>query len=73
LLLLLAVISFARRQALIGVLGIIVAVLLPFIGLKQFPLKFGSAMGAIQYTHVVIALASIGVAEAMYGKIRRAT
>ncbi|MGZ4787617.1 MAG: hypothetical protein ACXVZV_03715 [Terriglobales bacterium] len=71
LLLLLAVISFTRRQVMVGVLGAIFAGLLPAIGLKQFPLKFGSNLGAVQYAHVAIALLSIGVAEAMYGKIKR--
>ena len=72
LLLLLAVISFTRHQAMVGVLGLIFAGLLPAVGLKQFPLKFGPNLGAIQYAHVVIALCAIGVAEAMYGKIKRA-
>jgi len=71
LLFLLALIGFNRHQVIVGVLGLIFAALLPATGLKQFPLKFGSNLGATQYAHAVIALLSIGVAEAMYGKIKR--
>lgn len=70
-LLILAVVAFTRGQAIVGILGILFAIALPAIGLRQFPLKFNSSLGAIQYAHAVVALLSIGVAEAMYGKIKR--
>lgn len=72
LLFLLAMIAFVRHEVLVAVLGVAFAALLPFIGLKQFPLKFGASLGPIQYAHVVIGLAAIGIAEAIHAKIRRA-
>ena len=71
LVLILAIVAFTKRQLIVGVLGVIFAILLPAIGLRQFPLKFGPHVGAIQVAHVVVALASIGVAEALYGRIKR--
>lgn len=70
-LLLLAVIAAARRAIPLAVIGIIFAILIPVTGFKQFPLKFGSAMGAIQYVHVAIVLLAIGVAEALHGRIKK--
>ena len=69
---LLAMIAFVRHEVPVAVLGVAFAALLPFVGLKQFPLKFGSALGPIQYAHVVIGLLAIGVAEALHAKIKRA-
>lgn len=68
----LAMIGLVKRQVVAAILGIIFAVLLPYIGLQQFPIKFGPALGPIQYAHVVIALLAIGVAEMMHAKIRKA-
>ncbi|HVZ18735.1 MAG TPA: hypothetical protein VG897_16585 [Terriglobales bacterium] len=71
LLLLLAVTSFVQHQVSIGIVGLLFAILLPAVGLHQFPLRFGSNLGAIQYAHVLITFLSIGVAEAMYSRIKR--
>ena len=71
LLLLLSIFGMARQYYPLGIVGVICAILLPVIGLKQFPLKFGSALGAVQIAHIVIALASIGVAEALNARLKR--
>ena len=71
LLLLLAILAAFKRMAVPVILGAAFAFLLPYIGLKQFPIKFGPALGWIQYTHVIVALLTIGVAEMVYAKIRR--
>lgn len=67
----LAMIAAVRRAFVMAAIGIVFAVLLPVIGLQQFPLKFGPALGAVQYAHVLIALGAIGVAEALHGAIRK--
>jgi hypothetical protein len=67
----LAVMACLKRNFGIGIVGLFFAILLPVIGLKQFPLRFGTSMGLIQVLHVVIALAAIGVAEALHARIRK--
>jgi hypothetical protein len=67
----LAVTALIKHAVVPGILGVVFAVLLPVVGLKQLPLTF-HAMGAIQIAHVAIALATIGVAESLYAAIRRA-
>lgn len=71
LLFILAMIGLVKREIVPAILGIIFAVLLPYIGLQQFPIKFGPALGMIQYAHVVIVLLAIGVAEMLHAKIKR--
>jgi hypothetical protein len=68
----LALVGLTMKAVVPGILGIVLAVLLPVIGLKQLPLTFHT-MGAIQVAHIVFALAAIGVAESLYGAIRRAS
>lgn len=72
LLLLLALVAATKHQIVSVVLGCAFAIALPFIGLKQFPIKFGPALGAIQYAHVAVALLSIGIAEMIYARFKRA-
>jgi len=69
---LLAVMACTKRMYGIGIVGLFFAILLPVTGLKQFPLKFGSGMGLIQIVHVVVALAAVGMAEALHARIRKA-
>lgn len=71
LLLLLAVVAATKRLVVPVVLGAAFAFLLPFIGLKQFPIKFGPTLGAIQYAHVVVALLTIGIAEMIYARLKK--
>jgi len=68
---LLAIMACAKRMYGIGIVGLFFAILLPITGLKQFPLKFGTSMGLIQIVHVVVALAAVGLAEALHAKIRK--
>jgi len=70
-LLLLAIIALTRGMFGLGVAGLLVAILLPVVGFLQFPLKFGASLGGAQIGHVVIVLASLGIAEALAGGIRR--
>lgn len=67
----LAVIALTKKVVIPGILGVIFAVLLPVVGLKQFPLTFHT-FGAIQIAHIILALAAIGVAESLHAAIRRA-
>lgn len=68
----LALIGLMKKAVVPGILGVVLAVLLPVIGLKQLPLTFHT-LGAIQVAHVVLALATISVAESLYASIRRAS
>jgi hypothetical protein len=67
---LLAVMALIKHATIPGILGVLFAVFLPVVGLKQLPLTFHT-LGAIQVAHVVVALATIGVAESLYAAIRR--
>jgi len=68
----LAILALLKRVFPIGILGIIAAVALPWIGLKQFPLLFRQ-VGAMQIAHILIVLAALGIAESAYGAIRKAS
>ena len=68
---LLAILALTRGAVVPAIVGILFAFLLPYVGLKQFPLKFGWQLGWIQISHVVVALVTLGVAEMLYGKLRR--
>lgn len=70
---LLAFIAFAQRKFGTGIRALIFAVLLPISGFKQFPLHFGSHIGLMQILHVIIALATVGMSEALYSAIRKST
>ena len=65
-----AVIALARGAVVLGVIGLLLAVLLPLIGFMQLPVVFHS-MGAIQGIHIALAFSAIGVAERLYSTIRR--
>ncbi len=67
----LAVIALTKGGVVPGILGVVFAVLLPVVGLKQLPLTFHT-LGAIQVAHIALALAVIGVGESLYAAIRRA-
>jgi hypothetical protein len=66
----LAVIALTKKAVVPGILGVVLAVLPPVIGLKQLPLTFHT-MEAIQVAHIVFALMTIGVAESLYSAIRK--
>ena len=69
---LLAIMACVKRMFGIGIVGLFFAILLPITGFKQFPLKFGSQIGLIQIVHVVVALAAVGLAEALHARLRKA-
>lgn len=66
----LAVMAMANGAKIAGILGVVLAVLLPIVGLMQLPLTFHT-LKAIQIAHVVLALAAIAVAESLHAAIRR--
>jgi hypothetical protein len=68
----LAILALMKRALPVGVLGMVAAVLLPWIGLKQFPLLFRQ-VGLMQIAHIVIVLAALGIAESSYAAIRKAS
>jgi hypothetical protein len=68
----LAVIALSKRAFAFGILGLAAAVLLPVIGLRQFPLAFRH-LGPIQVSHIIIVFAALGVAESTYSAIRKAS
>jgi hypothetical protein len=67
----LAVMALLKKAVLPGILGVVFAVLLPVVGLKQLPLAFHT-LAPIQVVHIVLALLTIGVAERLYSAIRSA-
>ena len=71
LLLLLAIVAAIRKLVLPVILGSIFAILLPYVGIKQFPIRFAPALGPIQYAHVAVALAAIGAAEFIHARTAR--
>jgi hypothetical protein len=66
----LAVLALTKKAVVPGILGVVLAVLLPVVGLKQFPLTFHT-LAAIQVVHIVLALITIGVAESLYAAVRK--
>jgi hypothetical protein len=66
----LAVIALTKKAVLPGILGVVLAVLLPVVGFMQFPLSFHS-LRAVQVAHFVFALLTIGLAERIYSGIRK--
>ena len=67
---LLAVLALARRAWPLGILGLVAAAALPWVGLKQFPLAFRH-FGAMQIAHVLIVIAALGLAESSYAAIKK--
>ena len=68
--LVMAVVAMAKGDVVLGVIGLLLAILLPLIGFMQLPVVFHS-MGAIQGIHIALAFTAIGVAERLYSVIRR--
>ena len=66
----LSIVALARRVFALGLLGLVAAILLPVIGLRQFPLAFRH-LGPIQVAHVIVVFAALGIAESTYQAIRR--
>lgn len=69
---LLAILALTKGAVGPAIVGIVFAFLLPYVGLKQFPLRFGVHLGWIQISHVIVALLTLGLAEMLHGRIRKA-
>lgn len=67
----LAVVALTKKAVVPGILGVVLAVLLPVFGFMQLPLTFHT-MRAIQVVHIFLALAIIGVAERLHAAVHRA-
>jgi hypothetical protein len=70
---LLSMIAATRREFTLMIVGIVLAVLIPVIGFTQLKPQYAGSIGPVQYAHVVIVLAAIGVAEALHARIKRAS
>jgi hypothetical protein len=68
----LAVVALTKKAVVPGILGVILAMLLPVVGFMQLPLTFHS-LRAVQVAHFVLALVTIGVAERLYSAIHSAS
>lgn len=68
----LGILALVRRAVGLGLVAIVCAFLLAYIGLRQFPLTFGWHLSVIQISHIIVALVTLGIAEALHGAIRRA-
>ena len=68
-----AVIAMVKRAVVVGVIGLLLAILLPLAGLMQLPLPGRlHTLGAIQVVHIAVALSVIGAAERLYAAVHRA-
>jgi len=66
-----SVLAMVRGSVVPGVIGILMAVLVPAAGFMQLPLRY-RAMGVMQIVHICVALLLIGIAERLYSAIGRA-
>jgi hypothetical protein len=72
-LLLLAVLAAIKKLVLPTLLGCTFAIVLPWTGIEQLPIRLAGGFRAIQAAHAVIAILSIGAAEIIYARVKRAT
>ena len=66
-----AVMAMIKGDVVLGVAGLLLAILLPLVGFMQLPLVF-HALGVVHAVHIALGLSAIGVAERLYSVIRRA-
>ena len=72
-LLILSVLAMARARAVgLGVGGIIVAILLPAVGMGQVDVLVGNGHFVVEFVHVLVAVAAIALAEILGLRYRRA-
>lgn len=67
----LAVLGMIRKAFGLGFAGLILAFLLPWIGLRQFPLAPAMEIAPVQVAHILIAFCSIGIGEALNAQIQK--
>lgn len=70
LILILTCLALIKRALPVGALGLVAAVALPWIGLRQFPLAF-LHLGAIQVAHILVVVAALGISESLFAAIRK--
>ncbi|MFZ0218531.1 MAG: hypothetical protein WAM30_21555 [Candidatus Dormiibacterota bacterium] len=71
-LIVLSILAIVRAGAFgLGGAGIVVAILLPIVGMGQLDWLPGSGHFVIQILHLLVGIAAIAVAEAIGGQIRR--
>jgi hypothetical protein len=70
LLVILAILALVKRAFPLGLLGLVAAIALPWIGFRQFPLSF-MHLGAIQVAHILVVIAVLGIAESLFAAIRK--
>jgi hypothetical protein len=72
-LLILSVMAMVRARAVgLGVAGIIVAILLPVVGMGQVDVLPGNGHWVVEVVHVLVAIAAIALAEMLGIRYRRA-
>ncbi len=65
------VVGCVRQIFGLGIVAIVLSMLLPVMGFRQFPLLFAPHFGVAQILHVVVVLAALGAVEALNAKIQR--
>jgi len=71
LLLLLAILAATKKLVIPTLLGCTFAIVLPWTGIEQLPVRLAGGFRAIQGAHAAIAILSIGAAEIIYARFRR--
>lgn len=72
-LLILSILAMIRARAVVlGAAGIVIAILLPVVGMGQLDVVGGSAHLTVEVIHVLVALAAIALAEMLGARCRRA-
>jgi hypothetical protein len=67
----LAIVAIVKKAVVTGIVGVVLATLLPIVGFMQLPLTVHT-LGMVQVIHIMIALMTIGVAERLYASIQAA-
>lgn len=73
LLLVLSVLAGVRGAPVLTVVGVVVAIALPIVGIGQSGWLVGSLHWIVQIVHVLVAVIAIAIAEAAAGRIRRSS
>lgn len=67
----LSLLALLKKAIVPGILGVVLAFLLPVVGFMQLPLRYRE-LGIIHVIHVMLALGILGVAERLYSAIQSA-
>ncbi len=69
--LMLAILAFVKKKTVLGILGVVFAILLPVTGLRQIPLQTGGGIDIEQVAHIIVVLLTLGIAESIHAAIRK--